>query len=218
MQAAAREVKGAEGVSRYKLAGIIPARFRFRPAGWRSKRTYRVKTRASAAIFHDPMFAEVCTGKRLNRPDNRRFFQVVKRGAVNDSIGQGGDYASAAGAERKNCFCVKKVFVSLHCRTSLAFSRSSDSKAIRRSGENILAVFRTEIAGRPDLLWRSTQCFGDQPFTFGPVPYQCICQRGGRQPDWRETADNDVPRFFSAAIMSAEYQSGCIMLMLPPHQ
>ncbi|EAB8450150.1 hypothetical protein A1D50_14460 [Salmonella enterica] len=31
-------------------------------------------------------------------------------GAVYDSIGQGGDYASAAGAERKNCFCVKKVF------------------------------------------------------------------------------------------------------------
>ncbi|EBJ6266580.1 hypothetical protein GZ449_004685 [Salmonella enterica] len=30
-------------------------------------------------------------------------------GAVNDSIGQEGDYASAAGAERKNCFCVKKV-------------------------------------------------------------------------------------------------------------
>ncbi|NYY77362.1 hypothetical protein DMH20_09225 [Escherichia coli] len=35
------------------------------------------------------MFAEDCTGKGLNRPDNRRFFQVVKRGAVNDSIGQG---------------------------------------------------------------------------------------------------------------------------------
>ncbi len=137
MQAAAHEVKGAEGVSRYKLAGKIPTRCRFRAAGWRSKRTYRVKTMASVAIFCDPVFAEVCTGKRLNRPDNRRFFQVVKRGAVNDSIGQGGDYTSAAGAERKNCFCVKKVFVSLHCRASLAFSRSSDGKAIRRSGERI---------------------------------------------------------------------------------
>jgi len=31
------EVKGAEDVSRYKLAGRIPARYRFRPAGWRSK-------------------------------------------------------------------------------------------------------------------------------------------------------------------------------------
>ena len=60
-------------------------------------------------MFRDPVFAEDCTGKGLNRPDNRRFFQVVKRGAVNDSIGQGGDYASAAGTERKNCFCVKKV-------------------------------------------------------------------------------------------------------------
>lgn len=61
-------------------------------------------------MFCDPVFAEVCTGKRLNRPDNRRFFQVVKRGAVNDSIGQGGDYASVTGAERKNCFCLKDVF------------------------------------------------------------------------------------------------------------
>ncbi|EAO6627144.1 hypothetical protein FNH72_22565 [Salmonella enterica subsp. arizonae] len=50
------------------------------PAGWRSKRRYRVKTWASVAIICDPVFAEVCTGKRLNRPDNRRFFQVVKRG------------------------------------------------------------------------------------------------------------------------------------------
>ncbi|EBH9039565.1 hypothetical protein EID71_17195 [Salmonella enterica subsp. indica serovar 11:b:e,n,x] len=30
-------------------------------------------------------------------------------GAVNNSMEQEGDYASAAGAERKNCFCVKKV-------------------------------------------------------------------------------------------------------------
>ena len=37
LQAAARKVKGAESVSRYRLAGSIPARCRFRPAGWRSK-------------------------------------------------------------------------------------------------------------------------------------------------------------------------------------
>ena len=104
------KVKGAEDVSRYKLAGRIPARCRFRPAGWRSKRTYRVKTRTSVAMFCDPVFAEVCTGKRTNRPDNRRFFQVVKRGAVNDSIGQGGDYVSVAGAERRNCFYLQKNF------------------------------------------------------------------------------------------------------------
>jgi len=69
-----------------------------------------VKTQASVAMFCDPVFAEVCTGKRLNRPDNRRFFQVVKRGAANDSIRQGGDYASAAGAERRNCFYLQKDF------------------------------------------------------------------------------------------------------------
>lgn len=110
LQAAARKVKGAEGVSRYKLAGIIPAQCRFRPAGWRSKRTYRVKTQASVAMFCDPMFAEVCTGKRTNHPDNRRFFQVVKRGAVNDSIGQGGDYTSAAGADKEKLFLRQKGF------------------------------------------------------------------------------------------------------------
>ncbi|ECI4643151.1 hypothetical protein DQY68_02290 [Salmonella enterica subsp. salamae] len=111
MQAAAVKVKGAEGISRYRLAGEIPARCRFRPAGWRSKRTYRVKTQASVAIFCDPVFAEVCTGKRLNHPDNRRFFQVVKRRALSTTaLEQEGDYASIAGAERKNCFCVKKVF------------------------------------------------------------------------------------------------------------
>ncbi|ECH9260217.1 hypothetical protein AVA06_002624 [Salmonella enterica subsp. enterica] len=116
MQATARKVKGAEGVSRYRLAGRIPARCRFRPAGWRSKRTYRVKTQASVAMLCDPVFAEGCTGKRINRPDNRRFFQVVKRGAVNGSIGQGGGYASAAGAERKNCFCMQKDFLITLCR------------------------------------------------------------------------------------------------------
>ncbi|WP_176550764.1 hypothetical protein [Escherichia fergusonii] len=62
-------------------------------------------------MFRDPVFAEVCTGKRTNHPDNRRFFQVVKRGAVNDSIGQGGDYASTAGEERKNCFYLQKDFL-----------------------------------------------------------------------------------------------------------
>lgn len=66
------------------------------------------------------------------------------------------------------------------CRASLAFSRSSASRADRRSGESVLT--RPEIARRPDLLWRNTQRFGDQPFTFGPVPYQRICQRGGCQP------------------------------------
>ncbi|EDT2959701.1 hypothetical protein EL09_02220 [Salmonella enterica subsp. enterica] len=87
-------------------------------------------------MFCDPVFAEVCTGKRINRPDNRRFFQVVKRGAVNDSMEQEGDYASAAGAERKNCFCVKKDFcepalsrfaclLPLFCQCLLAEERES---------------------------------------------------------------------------------------------
>nr|EAA9526617.1 hypothetical protein [Salmonella enterica]EDX2042616.1 hypothetical protein [Salmonella enterica subsp. houtenae serovar 50:z4,z23:-]EAB1816592.1 hypothetical protein [Salmonella enterica]EAM8826441.1 hypothetical protein [Salmonella enterica]EAN0729627.1 hypothetical protein [Salmonella enterica] len=62
-------------------------------------------------MFCDPVFAEICTGKGINRPDNRRFFQVVKRVAVNDSIGQGGDYASAADAERRNCFYLRKDFL-----------------------------------------------------------------------------------------------------------
>ncbi|EJH2661460.1 hypothetical protein NDG35_004752 [Salmonella enterica] len=72
---------------------------------------YRIKTRASVAMFCDPVFAEVCTGKGINRPDNRRFFQVVKRGNRPQTVcSKGGNYASTAGAERKNCFCVKEVF------------------------------------------------------------------------------------------------------------
>ncbi|EHW4518183.1 TPA: hypothetical protein ACGH75_003301 [Shigella flexneri] len=43
---------------------------------------YRIKTLASVAMFCDPVFAEVCTGKRIDHPDNRRFFQVVKRWAL----------------------------------------------------------------------------------------------------------------------------------------
>ena len=140
MQAAARKVKGAEGVSRCRLAGRIPAWYRFRPAGWRSKGTYRVKTQASAAIICDPVFAEDCTGKQLNRPVKALLSGCEALGAVNDSIGQGGDYGSAAGAERKNCFCVKKVFVNRCYRASLAFSRPSDGKVIRRSGRRFSNV------------------------------------------------------------------------------
>ena len=89
MQAAARQVKVAESVSRYRSAGRIPAWYRFRPAGWRSKGTYRVKTQASAAIICDPVFAEDCTGKRLNRPVKALLSGCEALGAVNDSIGQG---------------------------------------------------------------------------------------------------------------------------------
>ncbi|EFP4584274.1 hypothetical protein HX910_002080 [Salmonella enterica] len=37
----------------------------------------------------------------------------------------------------KTVFAPKRLFANLNCRASLAFSRSSDSKAIRRSGEMI---------------------------------------------------------------------------------
>ncbi|HFZ8106561.1 TPA: hypothetical protein ACIO8I_004785, partial [Salmonella enterica subsp. enterica serovar Lexington] len=138
MQAAARKVKGTEGVSRYKLAGIIPAQCRFRPAGWRSKRTYRVKTQASVAMLCDPVFAEVCTGKRINRPDNRRFFQVVKRWALSTTAWSRRETMPVPLAQKgKTVFASKRLFANLNCRASLAFSRSSDSKAIRRSEETI---------------------------------------------------------------------------------
>ncbi|EOY8930057.1 hypothetical protein [Enterobacter hormaechei] len=107
-------------------------------AGWRSKRTYRVKTQASVAIFCDPVFAEVCTGKRTNRPDNRRFFQVVKRRALSTTAWSRREIMPEPLAQKeKTVFASKRFFASLNCRASLAFSRSSDSKAIRRSGETI---------------------------------------------------------------------------------
>ncbi|EEN9457688.1 hypothetical protein IP267_004438, partial [Salmonella enterica] len=120
LQAAARKVKGAEGVSRYKLAGIIPAQCRFRPAGWRSKRTYRVKTQASVAMFCDPMFAEVCTGKRTNRPDNRRFFQVAKRWALSTTAWSRRETMPVPLAQKgKTVFASKRLFANTYCRASL---------------------------------------------------------------------------------------------------
>lgn len=70
------------------------------------------------------------------------------------------------------------------CRASLVFSRSSASKRWQKSGRVCftLVVFRLAVAGRPDLFWRNTQRFGDQPFAFGPVAVKGICQRGGHQP------------------------------------
>jgi len=137
MQAAARKVKGAEGVSQYTLAGIIPVWCR-----WTQYSGTVVKTQASVAMFCNPVFAEVCTGKRINRPDNRRFFQVVKRGAVNDSIGQGGDYACTAGAERKNCFCLKDVFGEFPAGSTAALCLPSPdlppANAGKRSRESVL--------------------------------------------------------------------------------
>ncbi|EAO1626256.1 hypothetical protein BG151_003514 [Salmonella enterica subsp. enterica serovar Apapa] len=106
--------------------------------GWRSKRTYRVKTQASVAMFCDPVFAEVCTGKRINRPDNRRFFQVAKRWALSTTAWSRRETTPVPLAQKGKTVCAsKRFFVNLNCRASLAFSRSSDSKAIRRSGETI---------------------------------------------------------------------------------
>lgn len=138
MQAEVRKVKGSEGVSRYRLAGRISVRCRFRPAGWRSKRTYHVKTQTSVAMFCNPVFAEVCTGKWINRPDNRRFFQVVKRWALSTTAWSRRETMPVPLVQKgKTVFASKRLFANRSCRASLAFTRSSDSKAIRRSGETI---------------------------------------------------------------------------------
>ncbi|EAA7627272.1 hypothetical protein EHT53_21670 [Salmonella enterica] len=89
-------------------------------------------------MFCDPMFAEVCTGKRINRPDNRRFFQVVKRWALSTTAWSRRETMPVPLAQKgKTVFASKRLFASLNCRASLVFSRSSDSKAIRRSEETI---------------------------------------------------------------------------------
>ncbi|EDH7633136.1 hypothetical protein CB562_07440 [Salmonella enterica subsp. enterica serovar Togba] len=97
-----------------------------------------MKTQASVAMFCDPVFAEVCTGKRLNRPDNRRFFQAVKRWALSTTAWSRRETMPVPLAQKeKTVFASKRIFVNRNCRASLVFSRSSDSKAIRRSGEMI---------------------------------------------------------------------------------
>ncbi|ECI2352537.1 hypothetical protein HJ61_01290 [Salmonella enterica subsp. enterica] len=89
-------------------------------------------------MFCGPVFAEVCTGKRINRPDNRRFFQVVKRWALSTTAWSRRETTPVPLAQKgKIVFALKRFFVNLNCRASLAFSRPSDSKAIRRSGETI---------------------------------------------------------------------------------
>ncbi|EBH9308826.1 hypothetical protein EPM11_23535 [Salmonella enterica subsp. enterica serovar Cerro] len=89
-------------------------------------------------MFCDPMFAEVCTGKRINRPNNRRFFQVVKRWALSTTAWSRRETMPVPLAQKgKTVFASKRLFASLNCRASLVFSRSSDSKAIRRSEETI---------------------------------------------------------------------------------
>ncbi|EAR7914021.1 hypothetical protein E2B89_17105 [Salmonella enterica] len=86
----------------------------------------------------DPVFAKVCTGKRINRPDNRRFFQVVKRRALSTTAWSMRETTPVSMAQKgKTVFASKRLFANLNCRASLVFSRSSDSKAIRRSGEMI---------------------------------------------------------------------------------
>lgn len=148
LQAAARKVKGAEGVSRYKLAGIIPAQCRFRPAGWRSKRTYRVKTQASVAMFCDPMFAEVCTGKRTNRPDNRRFFQVAKRWALSTTAWSRRRLCQYRWRRKEKLFLRQRGY--LRTRTAalrFAFSRASACKCRQKIGsvDFALVVFVVEF-------------------------------------------------------------------------
>jgi hypothetical protein len=89
-------------------------------------------------MFCDPMFAEVCTGKRINRPDNRRFFQVAKRWALSTTAWSRRETMPVPLVQKgKTVFASKSIFANLHCRALLAFSRSSDSKAIRRSGGTI---------------------------------------------------------------------------------
>ncbi|EBU9775319.1 hypothetical protein DM304_22880 [Salmonella enterica subsp. enterica serovar Kumasi] len=89
-------------------------------------------------MFCNPVFAEVCTGKRINRPDNRRFFQVAKRWALSTTAWSRRETMPVPLAQKgKTVFASKRLFANLNCRASLVFSRSSDSKAIRRSGETI---------------------------------------------------------------------------------
>lgn len=84
----------------------------------------------------------------------------------------------------KTVFASKRIFASLHCRASLAFSRSSASVCWRKSGRvcSALAIFSLAVTGRPDLFWCNAQRFSDQSFAFWPVAVKGIRLRGGRQP------------------------------------
>lgn len=128
MQAAARRVKGAEGVSRCRLAGRIPARCRFRPAGWRSKRTYRLK-------LGPPWRCSATRCLQRSAPVNGSTVLITGASFRLRSVA----LSTTAWSRRetmpvplvqkgKNVFASKRFFVNLSCRASLAFSRSSASK------------------------------------------------------------------------------------------
>ncbi|GEM_PF-4101763 len=114
MQAAARQVKGAESVSRYRLAGVIPAQCRV------SQQAGAVKGRIVSKPEPPSRYSATrCLQRSAPVKGNHLINQALLSGhealgAVNDSIGQGGDYASAAGAERKNCFYLRKDFLITH--------------------------------------------------------------------------------------------------------
>ncbi|EAA5193183.1 TPA: hypothetical protein G8D40_003770 [Salmonella enterica] len=62
-------------------------------------------------MFCDPVFAEVCTGKRINRPDNRRFFQVVKRWALSTTAWSRRETTPVPLAQKgETVFTCKRIF------------------------------------------------------------------------------------------------------------
>ncbi|EAM6532134.1 hypothetical protein CGZ11_11815 [Salmonella enterica] len=67
-----------------------------------------MKTLASVTIIRDPVFAEVCTGKGINRPDNRCFFQVAKQRALSTTaVSAGGILHRSVNIKRGNSFSEK---------------------------------------------------------------------------------------------------------------
>jgi hypothetical protein len=58
-----------------------------------------------------------------------------------------------------------------------------------------LAVFRFAVTGRPDVLRRNPQLFGNQPFPLGQWRLRAFASVEDASPDLRETADSDAPAF-----------------------
>lgn len=137
LQAAVRKVKGAEGVSRCRLVGGIPARSRFRPAGWRSKGHIVLKLRPPSQ----------CSATRClqrSAPVNGSTVLItgasfrLRSVALSTTAWSRRETMPVPLVQKGKTVCAsKRIFANLNCRASLACSRSSDSKAIRRSGEMI---------------------------------------------------------------------------------
>ncbi|EAO6764078.1 hypothetical protein FDR11_09610 [Salmonella enterica] len=91
------------------MTGIFPARWNVDQRAGSVKEGIACKVQPLPQCYATRHFCRGPAGKATVLIHQALLSGHEALGAVNDSMEQEGDYARAAGAERKNCFCTKKV-------------------------------------------------------------------------------------------------------------